>query len=357
MGAAEPCSAEEPAQMDDSENRADAERQPRVYQEVRLIPLCRLTLPPVYLCQDKPSGPEMERMECSIQREGVCEPILVRPDPVMNGMYQIISGVWRAEASRRCGFEVIPAVIQECDDTHAVVRRTESNLVRRCLGLKEICRQLEILANELRHQGMRTDLMPGGEKPLTMEQVSRQMGISYEKLRRCLRLNDLPEEFLDMVDAGLLKRCAADQLTALSKESRQVLLEYVQEHRRYPSQAECKSLYRAEQENEGRLTYELIGRVLDPKRKKGADRNEKAGGSQQPPAGAQNQITLDAAVVGLILGRTQKDPEQLRSDIYKVLLWAKQNGLPEQLTDAPAEPEALYGAGGWDLPPEQAHAG
>ncbi len=72
---------------------------------------------------------KMQELADSIKERGVIVPILVRP--LGNGMYEIVAGHNRVEASTLAGMDVIPCDIREMDDDTATIIMVDSNLQRK----------------------------------------------------------------------------------------------------------------------------------------------------------------------------------------------------------------------------------
>ena len=66
---------------------------------------------------------------CSIEKEGVLVPLLVRKNPHGDG-YEIIAGHRRKEAALWAGLTEVPVIIRELDDDQSVIAMVDSNLQR-----------------------------------------------------------------------------------------------------------------------------------------------------------------------------------------------------------------------------------
>ena len=72
---------------------------------------------------------ELFELRCSIEKEGVLVPLLVRKNPHGDG-YEIIAGHRRKEAALWAGFMEVPVIIRELDDDQSVIAMVDSNLQR-----------------------------------------------------------------------------------------------------------------------------------------------------------------------------------------------------------------------------------
>ncbi len=80
----------------------------------------------------------------SVRRNGILEPLLVRPAPRGKG-FEVIAGSRRLEAARRAGLRKVPVVIRELSDEEALIISATENLQRGDLDLEERIRVYERL--------------------------------------------------------------------------------------------------------------------------------------------------------------------------------------------------------------------
>ena len=72
---------------------------------------------------------DLFELRCSIEKEGVLVPLLVRKKPHGDG-YEIVAGHRRKEAAHWAGLIEVPAIIRELNDDQAVIAMVDSNLQR-----------------------------------------------------------------------------------------------------------------------------------------------------------------------------------------------------------------------------------
>ena len=123
----------------------------------------------------------------SVRRRGVLQPVLVRP--VARGTYELIAGERRWRAAQLAGLEVIPALVRETDDAQALEVALIENMAREDLNPVEEARGCAALVEEL---------------GLTREEVGRRIGRSRVAVSNLLRLLDLPDEALALLEDGAL---------------------------------------------------------------------------------------------------------------------------------------------------------
>ena len=123
----------------------------------------------------------------SIAAYGVLQPILVRPNPNAEDLFEIIAGERRWRAAKMAGLTEIPAVILDGDDLKAAQIAVIENVQREDLNVVEEAFAYEALIERF---------------DLTQEQVARQVGKSRPAIANLLRLLELPEEVLEQLKAG-----------------------------------------------------------------------------------------------------------------------------------------------------------
>ena len=123
----------------------------------------------------------------SIRIHGVIQPLTVRR--LSSGYYQIIAGERRWRAAKEAGLDEIPAVIIEADDRKVMELGLIENLQREDLNPAEEARGYQTLMTEY---------------GLTQEQVAQRMGKSRPAVTNALRLLNLPEDLMALVEDGSL---------------------------------------------------------------------------------------------------------------------------------------------------------
>ena len=121
----------------------------------------------------------------SIREHGVLQPLLVRPLP--GGVYQLVAGERRWRASRMAGLQEVPVVIREMDEEQAMEIALIENLQREDLNAIEEASGYKLLMERYN---------------MTQEQVAKRVGKSRPAIANALRLLNLPEPVLEMVEEG-----------------------------------------------------------------------------------------------------------------------------------------------------------
>ena len=123
----------------------------------------------------------------SLGERGVLQPVLVRPRD--DGSYELVAGERRWRAAGIAGLATIPAIVRERADAEALELALVENMAREDLSPVEAARACAALVDEL---------------GLTREEVGRRVGRSRVAVSNLLRLLDLPEEAIDLLQRGVL---------------------------------------------------------------------------------------------------------------------------------------------------------
>jgi ParB family transcriptional regulator, chromosome partitioning protein len=129
----------------------------------------------------------LEALADSLRERGVLQPVLVRPRA--GGRYELVAGERRWRAAQRAGLETIPALVQERDDAETLEAALIENMAREDLNPVEEAHAVAALVEEL---------------GLTREEVGRRVGRSRVAVSNLLRLLDLPDEVLTLLEDGRL---------------------------------------------------------------------------------------------------------------------------------------------------------
>ncbi len=149
---------------------------------------------PVELISPNPKQPRrhfdedaLNALAGSLQERGVLQPVLVRPKP--GGTYELVAGERRWRAAQLAGLEKIPAIVRARDDAVALELALIENMAREDLNPIEEARAVAALVEEL---------------GLTREEVGRRVGRGRVAVSNLLRLLDLPDEALGLLEQGSL---------------------------------------------------------------------------------------------------------------------------------------------------------
>ena len=137
----------------------------------------------------------------SIKERGIIQPIIVRKSNDNNDKYEIIAGERRWLAAQRAGLHEVPVVITNVSDLKSLefaivenVQRKDLNAVEEALGYKRLIDQFSY----------------------DQEKVAKFIGKSRSHIANCLRLLNLPETILKLIETKKLSPGHAKVLVGLS---------------------------------------------------------------------------------------------------------------------------------------------
>ena len=201
---------------------------------------------------------EMEQLVWSVLTQGVLTPLVVRP--LENDEYEVISGHRRLHACQKAGIETVPALIYALDRDAAAIALVDSNLHREKILPSEKAFAYKLKMDALSHQGTSRQL---GEK-WSVSQLSEAGTDSERQIHRYIRLTELIPQILSMVDAGRIALTPAVELSYLTGQEQQDLLETMESEDCTPSLSQAVQLKKLSQS--GELTMDKIFEILrEPK--------------------------------------------------------------------------------------------
>ena len=206
---------------------------------------------------------DMAEMVESIKKYGVLVPALVRPKE--DGGYEMVAGHRRKFAASLAGVSEIPCIVRSLTDDEATIVMVDSNLQREKILPSEKAFAYKMKLEAIKRQGERTDLT---SSPLdnklrgitSAQQVSQKSGDSQPQIYRFIRLTELIPPVLQMVDDGKIAFRPAVELSYLSKEQQQTLLETMECEDCTPSLAQAIKM--KEFSKDGKLTDEVILSIM-----------------------------------------------------------------------------------------------
>jgi ParB family chromosome partitioning protein len=149
---------------------------------------------PVELIEPNPRQPRsrfddeaLVALADSIRARGVLQPVLVRP--LVGGRYELIAGERRWRAARLAERDTIPAVIRRHDDAASLELALIENMAREELNPVDEARACSALVDEL---------------GLSREDVGLRVGRSRVAVSNLIRLLELPDEALLLIERGAL---------------------------------------------------------------------------------------------------------------------------------------------------------
>jgi ParB family transcriptional regulator, chromosome partitioning protein len=169
---------------------------------------------PVSLMQAGPFQPRrevhaqpLEELAASIKANGVIQPIVVRPLPagaLGAAKYEIVAGERRWQAAKLAGLTDIPVIVRELSDKQAVAVALIENIQREELTSAEEARALRRLIDEF---------------SLTHTEVAESVGRSRAAVSNLIRLLDLPDSVVDLIDSKKISMGHARALLGLENDA------------------------------------------------------------------------------------------------------------------------------------------
>lgn len=153
-----------------------------------------LVMAPIDAVRPNPQQPRrsfdeegLKALAGSIERDGVMQPIVVRAGE--DGGYELVAGERRLRASRLAGLKTIPAIVRAVDDRTSAELALIENLQRADLNPVDRARAFKALVDRYE---------------LTQSDLAQRLGMDRSSVANHLRLLDLGDEILAMVEGGTL---------------------------------------------------------------------------------------------------------------------------------------------------------
>lgn len=228
---------------------------------------------------------DLQQLADSIRDHGVQEPVTLRPTD--NG-YELLSGHRRCRAAELAGLTSVPAIVRPMAEDEATVYMVDANLHRPHILPSEKAKAYRMKMDALRHQGKRT----GGEpsESWSANQIAQDTGESSRQVYRYVRLSNLIDRFLEMVDNKeqkvtpnpcdmifVMPMSIGLTLADLTEEQQYLLFDCICKTGKVPTLSQAMDLYVSAKSNT--LTADFISSVLNGQEK-----------SQETPPFAQSFV-------------------------------------------------------------------
>jgi ParB family transcriptional regulator, chromosome partitioning protein len=134
----------------------------------------------------------------SVGALGVVQPVIVRPR--REGGFELIAGERRWRAARETGVATVPALVRDADDRDSLLLALVENVARENLSAAEEARACAVLMDEF---------------GLSLGEVAERVGRSKPAVSNKLRLLELPDDVLAMLERGELSEGHARAVLAV----------------------------------------------------------------------------------------------------------------------------------------------
>ena len=238
------------------------ERDNEKREYVKAIPLDKISDFPNHPFKVRMDEKMMEMIE-SVREYGVLSPAVVRPKE--DGTYEMIAGHRRKLASQMADHSEMPCIVRDLTDEEATIIMVDSNLQREEILPSEKAFAYKMKLDAMKRQGQRTDLTSSPlatklKRKRSDEILGEQVGESKDQIRRYIRLTELIKPILDMVDDKKIALRPAVELSYLSQDQQEMLLDTMQLQDCTPSYAQAIKMRKFAEA--GRLNEEVILSIM-----------------------------------------------------------------------------------------------
>tara|TARA_B100001057_G_scaffold290524_1_gene290572 strand:- start:3881 stop:4735 length:855 start_codon:yes stop_codon:yes gene_type:complete len=147
---------------------------------------------------------KLEELTNSIKKNGIIQPIAVRPNKSGAGKYEIVAGERRWLAAQKAGLHDIPVTVLDLSDVESLEVAIVENIQRDDLNPIEEARGYKRLSDEFNYDH---------------EHISKLMSKSRSHVSNTLRLLTLPQDIIGMLEEGTLTSGQARPLIGLINAS------------------------------------------------------------------------------------------------------------------------------------------
>ena len=147
---------------------------------------------------------KLDELASSIKKNGIIQPIAVRPSKDKDNTYDIIAGERRWLAAQKAGLHEVPIIILDLDDNEALEVAIVENIQREDLNIIEEAKGFERLHKEFGYD---------------QDKIAQMMSKSRSHISNTLRLLTLPKDIIAMLQDGELTAGQARPLVGLPNAS------------------------------------------------------------------------------------------------------------------------------------------
>lgn len=229
-------------------------------EEIKPVPISELkpfTEQPFKVKLDE----DMDALVESIKQCGVLTPVIARPHK--DGGYEILSGHRRVKACEFAGITDIPVVVKNLDDDTATILLVDSNLQR-----EHILPSEKAFAYQMKLEAMKRKAgRPSKENPRQIvgnlesaDILGQDTGESGRQIQRYIRLTNLIDPILDMVDNNQIAMNAAVEISYLGSKEQAAVMQSIEKEETSPSIAQARKMRKFHQE--GNLSNAVIDSIM-----------------------------------------------------------------------------------------------
>jgi len=204
----------------------------------------------------------------SVKQVGVLVPAIVRTR--QEGGYEIIAGHRRKRACELAGFATMPVIVRDMDDDEAIIYMVDTNLQRETILPSEKAFAYKMKMDAIKRQaGRRTKNLSQVETNCLKKSsgviLAEKSDDSKPQIFRYIRLTELVPNLLAMVDEKSIAFNPAVELSYLTVDEQEIVIEAIELTEATPSLSQAQRLKQLSQANP--LTMEVIEAILTEEKK------------------------------------------------------------------------------------------
>ena len=232
-------------------------------EEIKPVPISELkpfTEQPFKVKLDE----DMDALVESIKQCGVLTPVIARPHK--DGGYEILSGHRRVKACELAGITDIPVVVKNLDDDTATILLVDSNLQREHIlpSEKAFAYQMKLEAMKRKAgrplEENRGQIVHNYSEQKSRDELGTQTGESGRQIQRYIRLTNLIDPILDMVDNNQIAMNAAVEISYLGSKEQAAVMQSIEKEETSPSIAQARKMRKFHQD--GNLSNAVIDSIM-----------------------------------------------------------------------------------------------
>mgnify|MGYP004538074967 FL=1 len=231
-------------------------------EEIKPVPISELkpfTEQPFKVKLDE----DMDALVESIKQCGVLTPVIARLHK--DGGYEILSGHRRVKACELAGITDVPVVVKNLDDDTATILLVDSNLQREHILPSEKAFAYQMKLEAMKRKAGRPEknysqIGNNFNESTSSEEFSKEVGESKNQIFRYIRLTNLIDPILDMVDNNQIAMNAAVEISYLGSKEQAAVMQSIEKEQISPSIAQARKMRKFHQD--GNLSSAVIESIM-----------------------------------------------------------------------------------------------
>ncbi|MBO5143059.1 MAG: ParB/RepB/Spo0J family partition protein [Clostridia bacterium] len=203
----------------------------------------------------------LEELITSITENGVTTPLIVRT--LKDGNYEIVSGHRRKRACELLEITKIPCIVRDISRDEAIIQMVDSNIQREKVLPSERAFAYKMKLDAIKRNAGRPKKENSRQLVGNLESaeiIGKETGESGRQIQRYIRLTELIPKLLDLVDDDTVAFNTGVELSYLTQEEQENLLETMEIEERTPSLSQA--LRMKELSKQGKLDMDAIFRIM-----------------------------------------------------------------------------------------------